>query len=144
MFLFTSHKVGDNEAKLTPSVQISTGDFNCILGASAASSYLSFGSVEPGVPEWGRPCPPEVARVPPHGYTSAAAGGMQSAHECSSAANVTGTWSFGEEFTCVALALLVSYDYSCVVLLLVITVSQMSVYRKYHTCVEFTCVALSL
>ena len=96
---------GIKQSKANTFCPIATGDFNCILGASAASSYLAFGSVEPGVPEWGRPCPPEVARVPTHGYTTAAAGGMQSAHECSSAANVTGTWSFGEEFTCVTLSL---------------------------------------
>jgi mRNA deadenylase 3'-5' endonuclease subunit Ccr4 len=89
----------DLEGKASHHGVVVAGDFNCLLGSSACSAFLAFGSVEPGVPEWGRPCPPEVVKVPPHAYMLAAAGGFRSAYDPSCAAGMTGVWSFGDEFT---------------------------------------------
>ena len=44
-----------------------TGDFNC-SPQSACSAYLAFGSVMPGVTEYGREVTADVTRVQPHSY----------------------------------------------------------------------------
>lgn len=52
---------------------IIAGDFNCQLGASACSAYLSFGQVVPGVREWDCKVPEDILAVPDHGYDLASA-----------------------------------------------------------------------
>jgi hypothetical protein len=71
-------------------------------GASACTVYLEKGSVAPGVMEWDIPAPPEVANLPKHGYTTAAAGGLSPAYDPSIAVSIPGVFSVGEEFTYVA------------------------------------------
>lgn len=79
---------------------IVAGDFNCLNGASATSSYLAFGAVEPGVPEWGRPCTEEVCQIPTNPYhTSSKTDGFCSVYEPTSATGTAGVWSLGEQFT---------------------------------------------
>lgn len=47
---------------------IIVGDFNCELQTSACASYLAFGTVLPGVIEWGVDVPCSASQIPGHGY----------------------------------------------------------------------------
>ena len=63
------HSLHDLSTKHTHHNVILCGDFNCILGKSACSTYLERGSCRnEEILEWGRLVDPKVAEIPPHPY----------------------------------------------------------------------------
>jgi len=64
------HSLHDLSTKHTHHNVIICGDFNCVLGKSACSTYLQRGSCrDEDIYEWGRLVDQKVADIPPHPYS---------------------------------------------------------------------------